>query len=110
MPAFFIGPRAERSVVEARMVAAQPQPPKSRIESEVLRGRALLEKRQFAQALALSESLLGEVPENRDVLYLVAVSQRYLGRIADALRTLERFERIHPDYARLHQERAHCYR
>jgi tetratricopeptide (TPR) repeat protein len=92
------------------MVVAHPQPPKSRIESEVLRARSLLEKRQFAQALALSESLLGEVPENRDVLYLVAVSQRYLGRIADALQTLERFERIHPDYARLHQERGHGYR
>src|SRR5262249_35867628 len=49
-----------------------------------------------------------EVPENRDVLYLIAVSQRYLGRIADALRTLEQFEQLHPGYGRLFQERGHC--
>ena len=63
MPAFFIGARAVRFAVEARMVVAHPQPPRSRIESEVLRARSLLEKRQFAQALALSESLLGEARE-----------------------------------------------
>src|SRR5204863_167059 len=54
--------------------------------------------------------LLEEVPENRDVLYLVAVSQRYLGRIDDALGTLRRFEELHPDFGRLFQERGHCYR
>jgi tetratricopeptide (TPR) repeat protein len=74
----------------------------------VLRARGLLEKRQFAAALAAAEALLAEVPENRDVLYLVAVSQRYLGRVADALRTLVRFEQIHPTYGRLFQERGHC--
>ncbi|HUL46813.1 MAG TPA: sulfotransferase [Steroidobacteraceae bacterium] len=92
------------------MAAAQPNPPMSRIEAEVRRGRALLEKRQFAQTLELAQSLLTEVPENRDALYLLAVSQRYLGRIADALTTLVRFERLHPGYGRLFQERGHCYR
>ena len=92
------------------MAAARPNAPASRIEAEVRRGRALLEKRQFAEALALAQSLLAEVPENRDVLYLLAVSQRYLGRIADALKTLARFEALHPDYGRLFQERGHCYR
>ena len=92
------------------MAAAEPNPPVSRIEAEVRRGRGLLEKRQFAEALELAQSLLIEVPENRDVLYLLAVSQRYLGRIADALITLARFEALHPDYGRLFQERGHCYR
>ena len=92
------------------MAAAQPMPPRSRIEAGVLRARALLERRQFAEALTLAQALLAEVPENRDVLYLVAVSQRYLGRIADALRTLARFEVVHPDYGRLYQEFGHCYR
>jgi tetratricopeptide (TPR) repeat protein len=90
------------------VVTAEPSPPVSRIESEVLRTRALLEKRQFAAALAAAEALLAEVPENRDVLYLIAVSQRYLGRMADALRTLTRFEQLHPAYGRLFQERGHC--
>ena len=92
------------------MAAAQPMPPPSRIEAEVLRARALVEKRQFAEALSVAQALLAEVPENRDVLYLVAVSQRYLGRIADALKTLARFAVLHPDYGRLYQEIGHCYR
>jgi len=82
----------------------------SRIELEVLRLRGLVEKRQFAQCVDGANALLVEVPENRDVLYLLAVSQRYLGRIADALRTLEHFETLHPDYGRLFQERGHCLR
>jgi tetratricopeptide (TPR) repeat protein len=69
-----------------------------------------MERRQFAQALALADGLLTEVPENRDVLYLVAVNQRYLNRVPDALETLVRFEKLHPDYGRLFQERGHCYR
>jgi len=76
----------------------------------MLRARALLKQGQFAEALAAAQTLLAEVPENRDVLYLVAVSQRYLGRIADALGTLARFEALHPDYGRLYQEIGHCYR
>lgn len=70
----------------------------------------LIEQRRFMPALAAAQAMLVEVPENRDVLYLVAVSQRYLGRITDALRTLARFEGIHPDFGRLHQERGHCCR
>jgi tetratricopeptide (TPR) repeat protein len=82
----------------------------SRVELEVLRLRELVEKRQFAQCVNGADALLREVPENRDVLYLLAVSQRYLGKIADALHTLERFETLHPDYGRLFQERGHCLR
>ena len=92
------------------MAQAAPPPPVSPIEAEVLRTRGLMKERQFAASLAAAQTLLREVPENRDVLYLVAVNQRYLGRIADALRTLLTFERIHPDYGRLFQERGHCYR
>jgi tetratricopeptide (TPR) repeat protein len=92
------------------MVAAQPVPSPSRIEAEMLRARALARQSRFAEALAAAQALLEEVPENRDVLYLVAVSERYLGRIADALRTLARFEAVHPDYGRLYQEMGHCYR
>jgi tetratricopeptide (TPR) repeat protein len=92
------------------MADTQPNSSLSRIEAEVGRARSLLQKRQFSQALATAEALLAEFPENRDVLYLIAVSQRYLGRISDALTTLERFENLHPDYGRLFQERGHCYR
>jgi tetratricopeptide (TPR) repeat protein len=93
------------------MIAAHPSEPRarSRIEAEVLRLRALLEKGELTEALAGAQSLLQEVPENRDVWYLIAVSQRYLKRIPEALATLARFEQLHPGYSRLFQERGHCY-
>jgi len=92
------------------MAATEPISTGSRIEAEVRRIRMLIEKRDFARALTDASHLLGEVPENRDVLYLIAVSQRYLGRIDEALATLRRFEELHPDFGRLFQERGHCYR
>src|ERR1700721_2570879 len=92
------------------MAVEEPNPSESRVELEVHRIQGLIERCQFLPALTAAEALLVEVPENRDVLYLVAVSQRYLGRTPDALRTLARFEGIHPDFGRLHQERGHCCR
>jgi len=92
------------------MAAVDPNPDETRIEGEVRRIRGLIEKRQFAAALAAAQSSLTEVPQNRDVLYLVAVSQRFLGLVADALDTLARLEEIHADFGRLFQERGHCHR
>jgi tetratricopeptide (TPR) repeat protein len=87
---------------------ATPEPI-SRIEAEVLRIRASLQANEFAPALQAAEALLVEVPENRDVLYMIAVAQRYLQRIPAALATLASLERLHPAYSRLYQERGHCY-
>ena len=92
------------------MVATAPDPPPSPLESETRRIRKLLEQRQFAEALRAATALLAQEPTQRDALYLVAVSERYLGRIADALRTLERLERSHPAFGRAFQERGHCLR
>ncbi|HWX26764.1 MAG TPA: sulfotransferase [Steroidobacteraceae bacterium] len=92
------------------MAAVNPNPPESRVEAEVHRAQELMQKRMFAAALAAAQTLLIEVPENRDVLYLVAACQRYLGHIDDALATLARLEALHPQYGRLFQERGHCYR
>ena len=75
----------------------------SRIEAEVLRIRALMDGRQFASALGAAQNLLAEVPENRDLLYMAAVCQRFGGRVDDALATLARLERAHPTYSRLFQ-------
>ena len=69
-----------------------------------------MQQQRFPEALLLARGLLVRVPENRDVLYLIAVCQRYLGNLAEALATLARFETLHPDYGRLFQERGHCYR
>jgi tetratricopeptide (TPR) repeat protein len=81
----------------------------SSVETEVNRLRALLDSRRFADAEATAAALTLQVPQNRDVLYLLALSQRYQHKIAEALATLERLERHHPAFSRLHQERGHCY-
>ena len=85
------------------------QPPTSPIETEVRRIRTLLEQRAFAPALEAAGRLLTQVPENRDVLYIVAVCERYLNRVPEALATLTRLEQLHPSYSRLFQERGHCF-
>src|ERR1700724_152493 len=82
----------------------------SQIEARVRRARELVQRNQFVPALAAAQTLRAEVPENRDVLYLIAVCQRYLGRVVDALATLQHLEEIHPHYGRLFQERGHCHR
>ena len=86
-----------------RMQTAPINSPPSRIEAELLRVRAHLDRSEFAQVLSTGQALLREIPENRDLLYMIAVSQRYLHRIPDALATLEVLARHHPTYSRLFQ-------
>ncbi len=88
--------------------AATTAPPTA-IEREVSRLRLLLEQGHYPEALAGATALLARVPENRDAWYLLAVSQRFMQMIPEALATLGEFERIHPGYSRLHQERGHCH-
>jgi tetratricopeptide (TPR) repeat protein len=75
----------------------------------VRRIREILQRSQYEPALAAASALREEVPQNRDVLYMMAVAQRYLERIPDALATLAELEKYHPDYPRLYQERGHCH-
>ncbi len=84
--------------------AAQPS-----VEDDVTRIRALLRERRFDEGVAAGVALAQRVPENRDVLYLLAQGQRQLHRLTDALVTLAELERTHPRFARLYQERGLCY-
>jgi tetratricopeptide (TPR) repeat protein len=88
--------------------AAQSAPP-SQVETEVRRIRELLGRSQFGPALAAAQALRAQVPENRDVLYMIAVSLRYLQRIPEALAMLAELARRHPNYSRGFQERGHCH-
>jgi len=93
-------------------IAADPQiapPQSSPIELEVRRIRELAKRGRHAEALSAAETLAVQVPENRDVLLLIALCQRHGNRIAQALATLERLEQLHPRFSRLYQERGHCY-
>ncbi len=83
--------------------------PVSKIEAEVLRIRALMQAERYQDALQAAQALLTEVPENRDVLYMIAVNHRYLRQPNEALATLARLEAVHPTYSRLFQERGHCH-
>jgi tetratricopeptide (TPR) repeat protein len=86
-----------------------PVSPTSKVELEVRRIRELLKSRRFKESLSAAEVLAGEVPENRDVLYLMAMNQRFLSKIPEALATLERLQRHHPSFSRLYQEQGHCH-
>ena len=79
------------------------------VEPQVRRIHELVQERQFADALGAADALLVTVPENRDLLYLRALSQRMLGDIPAALATLAGLERLHPRFSRLYQERGHCH-
>ncbi|GAC1498904.1 MAG: tetratricopeptide repeat-containing sulfotransferase family protein [Steroidobacteraceae bacterium] len=91
--------------------AADPKirPTPSPIEFEVRRVREFANSGQYAEALAAAEILVNLVPENRDVLYLIALSQRHLKRIPEALAVLDRLEEAHPQFSRLYQERGLCH-
>jgi predicted Zn-dependent protease len=91
--------------MQADGVGAPPTP----IDSEVSRIRELLERGQFETALPAAQALRSRVPENRDVLYMIAVSLRYLQRIPEALAMLAELQRRFPDYSRLYQESGHCH-
>ena len=77
--------------------------------SEAARIRALLREKRFSETLSAGEALLAYVPDHRDVLLFVAIAQRYLDRVSDALKTLETLERHHPRFSRLYEERGRCF-
>jgi uncharacterized protein HemY len=91
------------------MPADETIPPTSKIEAEVLRIRALMQAGHTQGALDAAQALLVQVPENRDVLYMIAVSQRSLHQPRAALATLDRLAAAHAGYSRLFQERGHCF-
>jgi tetratricopeptide (TPR) repeat protein len=90
-------------------VTAQPVAPPTRVELEVQRIRGLLTAHRLAEAVAAASGLRISVPENRDVLYLLALGLRQMRRVTDALRVLEDLEQHHPGMSLLYQERGHCY-
>ena len=91
------------------MDSTAPHPAPSPVEQQLRRAWEFFNERRYAQALEAGEALALEVPENRDVLHLIALSQRYANMIPEALATLERLERHHPAFSRLYQERGHCH-
>jgi len=88
-----------------QIAPSQPSP----IEVEVRRVRELQKQRRHVEALDAAQKLAGKVPENRDVLLLIAVSQRHLNQIPEALATLGRLGQLYPQFSRHYQERGYCH-
>lgn len=70
----------------------------------------LISEGRFARAFEETDALLQTDPDDPDLLYLAAVSQRYSGRFRDALAILDRLKSQSPDNGRAHQEEGHNYR
>jgi tetratricopeptide (TPR) repeat protein len=77
--------------------------------AEADRIRLLLRQQKFSEALAAAEALLAATANHKDALLFVAVAQRFLGRIPEALQTLRTLEQQHPRFSRLYEERGLCY-
>ncbi|MGC1305295.1 MAG: sulfotransferase [Caulobacteraceae bacterium] len=89
---------------------ASPAPhPASSTEQEVGRLRKLQGEGSHAEALQGAQALLMALPENRDLLLAAASSLRHLMRISESLEMLNRLERTHPHFSRMHQERGLCH-
>ena len=86
-------------------IAVIPSP----VEQEVRRLRGLQKSGHHAQALAGAQAMLRDLPENRDLLLIAAAGQRHLGRIDEALVTLDRLETLQPRFSLMHQERGLCH-
>ena len=78
------------------------------VELELPRLRGLQKASRHGEALGVAQALLGELPENRDLLLIAAISLRHLLRMAEALTTLDRLEQLQPRFSRAHQERGLC--
>jgi len=71
--------------------------------------KQLIQSSAFSQALSLTESSLKESPNDIELLYMKAVTQRLLAQYSQAINTLNRLLAIKPTYARAHQEAGYCY-
>lgn len=77
---------------------------------DIEKARQLLKQGQLSAAASKAREILDKDSENIEVLYLLAVIQRYLGAYSDALNTLERLIVINPSYGRAYQEQGHNFK
>jgi len=83
--------------------------PASPTELEVGRLRQLQKAGRHDEALDGARSRLRDLPENRDLWLIAAISLRYLLRVDEALETLAQLEALQPRFSRLHEERGLCH-
>jgi tetratricopeptide (TPR) repeat protein len=91
------------------MKVQPPIVPQVSLEHEIERLRQAVAASRHAEVLARLQPLLASYPRNRDILLLTAICERTLGRISEALATLDRLGELKPNFSLLHQERGLCY-
>ncbi|HXZ60108.1 MAG TPA: sulfotransferase [Steroidobacteraceae bacterium] len=91
------------------MEASAPPATPQNLASGVAQLRALLRQQKFPEVLSLGAELLAAEPGQREVLLFMAIAQRYLHRVPEALKTLAALEQAHPRFSRLYEERGRCY-
>ena len=69
--------------------------------------RALLQQGRFGDAEVEANKLLKDAPDHRDILYILAVSQRYQNRLDEALKSLNLLKSVDATYGRAWQEDGH---
>ena len=80
---------------------------RKQIDERLEQAKSLLENSRLVEAEKHTEKILSDFPENAEALYILAVCQRYLNRLEEALKTLSRLKKIRPGYGRAFQEEGH---
>ncbi len=89
------------------MTAVSASTPEDGVEPTLDKARLLLQQGRLDAAAATASAVLEKEPQSRDALYLLAVAERYRGRIPAAHEALDRLEEVDPGYGRAAQERGH---
>jgi tetratricopeptide (TPR) repeat protein len=79
-------------------------------QAELKKVRELVQHEDFTGAMRLCRRVHSSDPDNKDAWYLLAVSQRYLKQLEQALHSLQRLQQIDPEYGRAWQEIGHIHR
>ena len=91
------------------LAAPLPAASSALLPEDISRLRQLQAAGQHDAALADARALLAHVPTDRDLLLIEASALRHLGRISDALASLDRLLALQPRFSLAHQERGLCH-
>tara|TARA_B100000787_G_scaffold89074_1_gene65843 strand:+ start:264 stop:2282 length:2019 start_codon:yes stop_codon:yes gene_type:complete len=83
---------------------------KSLVEVGLHDAKQLMQAGDFSEAESLLLGMQSTLDDNKDVLYMLAVCQRYLHKYSSALEVLAQLKRVSPDNSRAFQETGHVYR
>ena len=68
-----------------------------------------IQQSRFAQAMDDAKSALREAPNDQELLYLLAVSQRFMKHPDESISTLNKLLDLNPSHGRAHQEAGYCH-